>query len=128
MLGVQLVLACLFAFLGYRESSKFERDFGRHPYGIPPWGWAAITGLSLLLGALLLHFARRSAKNNPAPQAYRQLPSPSAAFGSPAPQAPQLGNVWAAPPPAMPQAQLPMQQTAPWPPTTTASRDILPGS
>jgi len=116
----------LFGYGGYREASRFARENGRRAFGIPAWGWAVITAVSLLIGALLLHLAGRSAKKKQAPLAMPQIPRPSATFGSLLPDAQQGANVWAAPAPIAPQSQFPVQQTAPWPPTTTASRDILP--
>lgn len=113
MLAVRLVVVCLFAFLGYREAAKFERDNGRNAFGIPAWGWAIITGLSLLVGAILLHLARRSAAKKPAygwpgvPQAPGAAPVATGSTGSPGPQ------TWAAPVAD---------------PSTTTSPNILPGS
>ena len=122
MLGVQLVLIALFAFLGYREAAKFEREHGRGPFGIPKLGWGFITGASLIIGAVLLAVARRQAKNAPV---HAALPAaapvaPPAVFGSsfdwtgaPAAQpASAREDLWAAPAPTFPSA---------------AARDILPG-
>jgi hypothetical protein len=119
MLGVQLVLVALFAFLGYREAAKFEREHGRGPFGAAPWAWAVITGFSLVIGAVLLAVARRQAKKAPVPLPV-QAPgpvAPSAVFGSSfdwtgAPAAPPREDLWAAPAPG----------AAP-----VAARDILPG-
>jgi hypothetical protein len=123
MLGVQLVLALLFGFAGYREAAKFEREHGRGPFGIPKLGWGFITGASLIIGAILLAIARRQVKNAPvhaslaapvqAPGAVAQL----AVFGSSfdwtgAPPAPAREDLWAAPAPSVP---------------SPAARDILPG-
>ena len=119
MLGVQLVLIALFAFLGYREAAKFEREHGRGPFGAPPWAWAVITGFSLIIGAVLLAIARRQAKNAPV---HASVPAPvavapTAVFGSSfdwtgAPPAPPREDLWAAPTPGA---------------TPAAARDILPG-
>ena len=141
MLGAQLILVALFAFLGYREAAKFEREHGRGPFGAPPWAWAVITGFSLLIGAVLLAVARRQAKNAPV-QAW-VVPSvpvaPPAAFGSSldwngGPATPPREDLWAAPstgatPVAAPAPVVPTQQPGPapaWQPAPT-SRDILPG-
>ena len=107
MLGVQLVLMALFGFLGYREAAKFEREHGRAPFGVPAWGWAAITGMSLIIGAVLLAVARRQAA-----KASTQVAGPVWTSGQPAPL---RADLWAAPVPAQPVA-----------PSVT-SRDILPG-
>ena len=136
MLGVQLVLIALFAFLGYREAAKFEREHGRGPFGAPPWAWAVITGFSLLIGAVLLAVARRQAKNAPAPAPMAgPLPAaPPAVFGSSldwtaGPAAPPREDLWAAPVPT--QQPAPTQHPAPVAPApfapSAAARDILPG-
>ena len=120
MLGLQLVLALLFGFVGYREAAKFEREHGRGPFGIPKLGWGFITGASLIIGAILLAVARRQAKNAPVRAA---VPAPvqapgavaqPAAFGSSfdwtgITAATPREDLWAAPAPA------------------AAARDILPG-
>jgi hypothetical protein len=134
MLGVQLVLIALFAFLGYREAAKFEREHGRGPFGAPPWAWAVITGFSLIIGAVLLAIARRQAKNAPVPASFSTPVSvaPSAVFGSTpdwaaAPVAPARDDLWAAPAPGAtpPPAPAPVAP-APFAPAA-AARDILPG-
>jgi hypothetical protein len=142
MLGAQLILVALFAYLGYREAAKFEREHGRGPFGAPPWAWAVITGFSLIIGAVLLAIARRQAKNAPvhawvAPSA---PVAPPAAFGASydrtaSPAAPPREDLWAAPasgptPAAAPAIVpvVPTQQPAPAPfAPAAASRDILPG-
>jgi hypothetical protein len=134
MLGVQLVLVVLFAFLGYREAAKFEREHGRGPFGAAPWAWAVITGFSLVIGAVLLAIARRQAKNAPVPA---PVPAPvgvapAAVFGSSfdwtgAPAAPPREDLWAAPAPgATPPAAPAPVAPAPFAPSA-AARDILPG-
>jgi hypothetical protein len=148
MLGVQLVLIVLFAFLGYREAAKFEREHGRGPFGIPPWGWAAITGFSLIIGAVLLAIARRQAKNAPvpAPVSAPVAVAPPAVFGSSfdltgAPAAPPREDLWAAPTPVATSPAAPALPPAPAPPApapatpapaasfapSAAAVDILPG-
>jgi hypothetical protein len=120
---------CLFGFLGYREAAKYERENGRRAFGIPTLGWAIITAVSLLIGAILLHLARRSA----AKQAPPALPVPTAVapnvFGSAVPAAPPAVGVWPAP-----QANAAMGSfgTAapawPCPESPATSSNILPGS
>ena len=128
MLAVRLALMCLFGFLGYREAAKYERENGRRAFGIPTLGWAIITAVSLIIGAILLHLARRSAaKQAPA------LPVPTAVaptvFGSAAPGAPPAVAAWPAP-----QANGTIgtfgspAPAGPCPELPTTSSNILPGS
>ena len=127
MLGVQLVLIALFAFLGYREAAKFEREHGRGPFGAPPWAWAVITGFSLIIGAVLLALARRQAKNAPFPAPVAGPPAVVASSfdWTGAPAAPPREDLWAAPAPV---SRVPTQQPAPAPfAPAAAARDIRPG-
>ena len=116
MLVLRLVLPLVFGYLGYREAAKFQREHGRGPFGLAPWGWALITGFSLIIGAVLLAIARRQAKNAPVPA---PVAAPPAVAGSSfdwtgAPAAPPREDLWSAPAPVA------TQQSA-------AARDILPG-
>ena len=156
MLGFQLALALLFGVAGYWEAAKFEREYGRGPFGIPKLGWGFITGASLIVGAVLLAIARGQAKNAPvyasvaapgqAPGAVGQPAVFGSSFdwtGAPATQAPPVReDLWAAPtagatPPAA-AAPVPVPTQQPAPVATqqpapavfapgAAARDILPG-
>jgi hypothetical protein len=114
----------VFGLLGYREAARFERQQGRGPFGVPPWGWAAITGFSLLIGAVLLAIARRRAGKAPIQVPVDVAPQPltSSPYGATTWQpAPPSADAWAAPGPT--------PSVAPPPPAvpSTTSRDILPG-
>jgi hypothetical protein len=123
MLAIRLIAMCLFGYLGYREASKFERDNGRRAYGVPAWGWAAITAVSMIIGAVLLYLARRSAARASGPGVASTAPSHPAPFGWSAPDAPApREDIWVAP--TQPGTQ-PAEQLTPW--LTSASRNILPG-
>ena len=124
MYGIQLGAMLVFGFLGYREAARFEREHGRGPFGVPPWGWAVVTGLSLLIGAVLLAVARRRARNAPlhVPVVVAPQPMLGTSYDAATWQAaPPREDLWAEPVPAPP--------VAPPPPAlpTATSRDILPG-
>jgi hypothetical protein len=116
-----VLLVPLFAWLGYREAAKFSRENGRPPWGLHPGFWALFTGMSLLIGGILLAIARRttepaSAMSAPAHRAGTPLPAP---YGQPVAATP-VGNPWEAPPAPVapaPASQVPYQ----------ANRNILPG-
>lgn len=153
MYGLLIVLPALFAWLGYREASKFARENGgRPPWGLHPGLWALFTGLSLLVGGVLLAIARRT--TDPAGPGSMQAgpaggpPSPYG-YSAPLPQDPPVGgpvtglappaDLWAtpvtpaAPAPAPPVPAAPAAPAAPVPaqPVSAATyqvaRDILPG-
>ena len=62
---VYLILAVLFAFVGYRLSENFRKQSGRTPWGMPSALWAFIWFLSLLLGLVLYLIARSTTKIDP---------------------------------------------------------------
>ena len=124
MLVLRLVLPLVFGFVGYREAAKFQRQHGRGPFGLAPWGWALITGFSLIIGAVLLAIARRQAKNDPfaAPVAgpppvvassFDWTGGPAVPAAPAAPAAPPREQLWAAPEPVAPQAPVATRQAAP---------------
>lgn len=62
---LQLVLAVLFGVAGWHFARTLENKYGRPAWGLPSWAWGIITGLSLLLGAILLAIAERGLKKQP---------------------------------------------------------------
>jgi hypothetical protein len=133
MYGV-LLLAPLFAWLGYREAAKFARENGRPPWGLHPGFWALFAGLSLLIGGILLFIARRTT------QPASAMPGPAHRAGSPLPAGPGWPttvdspprNPWDLPtapgaPGEQPVAGPPGAPAPAGPPQYTATRNILPG-
>jgi hypothetical protein len=110
---VFFVVPCAIAFVGYREAEKFERQYGKGPWGGSPLLWGIICFVTGLIGALFLYIAERNTKKqvmvNAAMWAPPQYGAP-APYGAPAygaTVAPPAGQ-WAPPPPP--------QQWAPPPP------------
>jgi hypothetical protein len=66
-LEAQLVLAVLFGVAGWHHARHLERKYGSRAWGLDPVVWGVITGISLLLGAILLAVAERQLKKAPAP-------------------------------------------------------------
>ena len=146
---VYLILAVLFAFVGYRLSENFRKQSGRTPWGMPSALWAFIWFLSLLLGLVLYLIARSTTKIDPSrrpvppmsrpgwpagtstpAQSDSVLPGryPSRVFpgnGSPPPaadpSAPPPPDLSAAPPPDL-SAPPPPDLSAPPPPDLSAAR------
>ncbi len=86
-LVVDVILAVLFAYFGYRSSEKFRRQWGRTPWGWPSALWGVVCFISILLGVILLFFARRGT---------RRRIQQSGAFGN------QYGGYPGGAPPGMP--------------------------
>ena len=63
---LRIILVAVFAFAGYQRARYFERRYGRTPWGWSPWGWAVATGISLLIGIVLLAIAERSGRSRAA--------------------------------------------------------------
>lgn len=59
MYSIQLILCVLFALAGFQEAQRFERQYGRTPWGLSPWVWALMLGLAFLIGLILLAVAER---------------------------------------------------------------------
>jgi hypothetical protein len=72
--SIQLVLALLFGVAGWHHARNLERKYGTAAWGMPSWVWGIITGISLLLGAILLLIAERGLKKQPQ-QSFPQVPS-----------------------------------------------------
>jgi hypothetical protein len=63
--SVQLVLAVAFGVAGWHHARSLERKYGTPAWGMSSWVWGIITGISLLLGAILLLVAERGLKKRP---------------------------------------------------------------
>lgn len=61
-----LVFAALFAFAGYREAQRFQRNYGATPWGWDPWVWSVVLFLSWLIGIVLLAIAERQGRSKAA--------------------------------------------------------------
>jgi hypothetical protein len=64
-----LVFAVLFGLLAWREAARFEKRYGRTPWGWHPSVWALVCFLSILIGVVLLAIAERAGRNEAAKQA-----------------------------------------------------------
>ena len=97
---VQLLLGVVFGVAGWQYARKLERDHGAPAWGMPSWVWGVITGLSLLLGVILLAFAERAMKRQPVPmpgQVAAQVAIPAHVAASPSMPVPAPVPVPAAP-------------------------------
>lgn len=65
--GAQLGLALVFAFAGWHHARHLERKYGASAWGLPSWVWGIITGISLLLGIILIYTAESRLKKLPQP-------------------------------------------------------------
>ena len=61
-----LVFAALFAFAGYREAQRFQRQYGDTPWGWDAWVWSVVLFLSWVIGIVLLAIAERQGRNKAA--------------------------------------------------------------
>lgn len=64
MNSVTLILCVVFAIAGYGEAQRFERQFGRTPWGLSAWIWALMLGLAFLIGLVLLAVAERMGRRD----------------------------------------------------------------
>jgi hypothetical protein len=56
-----LLIGLVFGVVAYREAAKHVTTFGAEPFGIRPMLWLGMGLVSLVLAAVLLHFAKRQA-------------------------------------------------------------------
>ena len=70
----------LFGFAGWYSARSIEKKYGSRAWGWPNWVWGVVTGLSLLLGAILQYVAIRQLKKESALQ-----PTPVLGYGPVAP-------------------------------------------
>lgn len=59
MNSFQLFILCLFGLAGYQEAQRFERQYGRTPWGLSPWIWAFMLFAVFVVGLILLAVAER---------------------------------------------------------------------
>jgi hypothetical protein len=59
---VYVIISLVFGLAGYREGLRFEREYGRSPWGWHPLIWGAIMFLSFFVGLLLIAIAERSGR------------------------------------------------------------------
>jgi hypothetical protein len=126
LLVFDLILACVFAFLGYRSSEKFRQQWGRTPWGWPSAVWGVVCFISIVLGVILLYFARRGTRRRVQrsggygggsyggytgsvppgmpPPSYQQPTYGQPTYGQPTYGQPTYGEPapWGAPPPSSP--------------------------
>lgn len=88
---VYLILAVLFAFVGYRLSENFRKQSGRTPWGMPSALWAFIWFLSLVLGLVLYLIARSTTKIDPSRRPVPPMNQPGWPAGTSTPA--QSGSV-----------------------------------
>lgn len=63
---VELILGVLFGLAGWQYAIHLDNKYGVPAWGLPSWAWGLITGVSLLLGAVLMAVAERSLAKEPA--------------------------------------------------------------
>jgi hypothetical protein len=97
-----LVWAVLFGCAGYGEAARFQKRYGRTPFGWPALVWGFVWFLSWVIGAVLMaigeRIGRKAAANAPIGQAYNQPVYAPAAYGPP----PVYGQPAYSPPPPPP--------------------------
>jgi hypothetical protein len=120
--GAALLLGLVFGFAGYREVGRFQKRYGRTPFGWPAIVWGVICFLSFLIGVILLAIGERIGRKRAA-----ATPMYGGSYTQP---------VYAAPPGYGPPAQYgppvqygPPAQQAPWgpPPEQPPAPQILNG-
>jgi hypothetical protein len=62
---IALVLLPVFFAAGFLEARRFERVYGRSPWGLSPALWGAALGLVFLLALPLLAIAERQGRGKP---------------------------------------------------------------
>ena len=79
-----IVLSVLFAIAAWKEAQRFERQYGRTPWGWHPIGWSVVHFLVWPIGLILLAIAERvgrqqAARRAAAPQSW----APTTGFTQP---------------------------------------------
>ncbi len=126
-----LVIAALIGVACYKESAKFERRYGKAPWGAAPGLWGVLGFLFGLFGALALYIAERGTKKHlaAAPPAWSQFDprfaAPPQQQRSPPPPQQQWGPPPSPPAPSPVGWQPPAQPTAA-PGANVGGTDFLP--
>ena len=91
---VILPIAFVIGFIGYKEAEKFEKQYGRGPWGGSALMWGILCFLFGLFGALFLYIAQKNTK--------KQLPANAntVVWTAPPDTVPASYGMPAAPPPA----------------------------
>jgi len=63
--SIKLILVVVFAVAGWQHARHLTRKYGRRPFGWPDWVWGIVTGVSLLIGLVLLAVAERGLRKTP---------------------------------------------------------------
>lgn len=63
--SIRFLLVLIFAVAGWQHARHLTRKYGRPPFGLPDWVWGIVTGLSLLIGIVLLAVAERGLRKTP---------------------------------------------------------------
>lgn len=130
----QLVLVVLFGAAGWHHARSLEKKYGSRAWGMDAWLWGVITGLSLLVGVILMALAERALKKAPlqAPlgipgyaPAYPVVPAQATAPVEAAPVEAVLTPVAAVPAPiaAVPAPAAPAAPPAGWHPDPSGKFD-----
>jgi hypothetical protein len=61
-----IVLSVLFAIAAWKEAQRFERQYGRTPWGWHPIGWSVAYFLAWPIGLILLAIAERAGRKQAA--------------------------------------------------------------
>jgi hypothetical protein len=125
--GAALLLGLVFGFAGYREVGRFQKRYGRTPFGWPAIVWGVICFLSFLIGIVLLAIGERIGRKRAA-----ATPMYGGSYTQPVYGAPPSYGPHAYVPPAQhplgygPPLQQPPVYGAPAQPPQPLNGDILP--
>jgi len=64
---VLLVLGLAFGAFAYQQAVGYERRTGRRAWNLPHIVWAVLTGMSLVVGAILFYFATKDSPRDVRP-------------------------------------------------------------
>lgn len=65
--SLRLIIVAVFAVAGWHHARHLTRKYGRRPFGWTDWVWGIVTGVSLLLGAVLLAVVERGLRKSLTP-------------------------------------------------------------
>ncbi|HEX7106605.1 MAG TPA: hypothetical protein VF218_11615 [Acidothermaceae bacterium] len=81
---IAIVLGVLFAIAGWQEARRFEKQYGRTPWGWDPIFWGVILFLVWPIGLLLLAIGERAGRKQAAQRAATPQPwAPATGFTPP---------------------------------------------